>query len=128
VIGGKIHVFGGRLNETVENLGSHHIYDPMNDSWSEAAPVPTPRSAGAFAAIGNLLFFAGGECTPDGQNFDQVEAYDLNSGSWVDYGNMPRGLHGFVGAALGNELHFIGGSDPCGGGTKLDEHFVLTVP
>ena len=57
-------VIGGRTSTAMSNIGDHIIYDPAKDTWTSAAPMPTPRSRAcpAFAEYHGMLFVAGGEC------------------------------------------------------------------
>ena len=74
VLGGKIHVPGGRFETIEHNIDVHEVYDPVTNSWVEAAPLPTPRSGTAGAVLdGRVLVFGGQE--PAGV-FRKNEAYD----------------------------------------------------
>jgi len=127
VVDGKIHVLGGRTGEGTSNVGLHDIYDPATDKWTSAAPMPTPRSSGAFADYHGLLFFAGGECRMDGKTYDEVEAYDPKGGRWLKFPALPGPRHGFAAAVAADKLFFVGGSAPCGGGGKVADMLQLTL-
>ena len=75
----------GRYLDTLE------IYESVTDSWSTAAPMPTPRAHLAAAIVGNTLFALGGT-DADHNNRDVVEAYDIEGGSWsaADSMGTPR--------------------------------------
>jgi N-acetylneuraminic acid mutarotase len=128
VVDGKIHVIGGRLGETEDNVGLHDVYDPATDTWTSALPMPTGRSSLAYAEYRGLLFVAGGECKPEGGTFDEVEAFDPLSNSWLTFSSLPVGRHAFAAAVANDKLFFFGGSTRCGGGGKVDDTLVLTLP
>ncbi len=81
VVDGKIHLFGGRVADVVDNLDRHDVYDSKTNQWTTAAPLPNPRSSGAYTVLDGLILYAGGECKPGGQPFtpntyDDVTAYN----------------------------------------------------
>jgi N-acetylneuraminic acid mutarotase len=129
VVDGKIHVVGGRLGETEVNVGTHDIYDPATDTWTSGPEMPTGRSSLAYDVYNGMLFVAGGECRVDPRGtFDEVEAFDVANGRWIEFPALPVGRHAFASAAIGGKLYFFGGSTNCGGGGKVDETLVLTMP
>ncbi|WP_197277782.1 hypothetical protein [Novosphingobium sp. KN65.2] len=125
VIEGRIHVFGGRINDFSGLLDRHDVYDPRVDKWTSAAPLPEARSAGAFAVAGGRIIYAGGECKPGGgpgmvMTFADVTAYDPRYDRWVDLPAMPAGRHALGAAVVGRDLYLVGGSPICGGGASPD--------
>jgi N-acetylneuraminic acid mutarotase len=127
VVDGKIHVIGGRLGETEDNVGTHEVYDPVTDRWTSAPPMPTARSSLAYAEYHGLLFIAGGECRREGGTFGQVEAFDVATNKWLSYPDLPTSRHAFAAAVADGKLFFFGGSTRCGGGGKVDDMLVLSV-
>src|SRR5260370_13768813 len=63
-VAGKIHVIGGRLAGPAERTGQHDVYDPATNSWTSAAPLPTPRSGVAAALYKGMILVLGGELPP----------------------------------------------------------------
>lgn len=125
VLGGKVHLFGGRTRDVLDNVDRHDVYDPRTDSWSTAAPLPTPRSSGAYTVLNGKIIFAGGECRPGGKpgsknTFDDVTAYDPSTDSWSTLKPLPQARHAFGAATVGGTAYFIGGAMTCGGGTSRD--------
>lgn len=136
VLEGKVHLFGGRSADFVDNLDRHDVYDPATDTWSSAAPLPRPRSAGAYAALDGLIVYAGGECKPGGEPnpseadddataddsgaYDDVTAYDSESDRWASLAPLPGARHAFGAATVGDTAYFVGGAPVCGGGTLTD--------
>ncbi|MFM2409287.1 MAG: hypothetical protein RL481_115, partial [Pseudomonadota bacterium] len=125
VTGGKIHLFGGRVNDFSDMLKRHDVYDPVSRKWSVAAPLAEPRSAGAFTVLDGRIIYAGGECKPGGQpgmtmTFERVEAYNPKADNWVAMPDLPRGNQAFGAATVGKVAYFAGGSPMCGGGGSND--------
>src|SRR5215218_2589720 len=67
-----VHVIGGREGRTPSNR--HDVYNPWQDEWFDAAPIPTARSSAAAAVLGGQALVAGGA----GRNglTRRTEAYD----------------------------------------------------
>ena len=132
VLDGRIHVFGGRVNDYSDMLDRHDVYDPTAQRWTVAAPLPRPRSAGAFVVLDGLIVYAGGECKPGGEPFtanafDDVTAYDPENGTWLALPPLPGARHAFGGATIGKLAYFAGGSLLCGGGKTTDELLTLSL-
>ena len=125
VLDDKIHLLGGRVDDTDQNVAEHAVYDPTSDTWESAAPLPDTRSAGAASAIDGKIVFAGGECRPGGEAFtpnayDEAFEYDLASDSWTELPSLPGGRHGFGGATIGQTMYFPAGAPMCAGGALTD--------
>lgn len=95
VLDGKIHLFGGRVADTIDNLARHDMFGPATGRWTRAAPLPTPRSSGAYTVLGGRIFYAGGECKPGGQPFTpnvfaDVTAYDPRADTWATLPKLTR--------------------------------------
>jgi N-acetylneuraminic acid mutarotase len=125
LLDGRLHVFGGRINDYSDMLDRHDIYDPNSGTWTSAAPLPRPRSAGAYTVMNGLIIYAGGECKPGGRPFtpnafDDVTAYDRKTDSWVSLTPLPEGRHAFGAATVAGIGYFAGGALLCGGGASMD--------
>ena len=132
LLDGKVHLFGGRVADVVDNLDRHDVYDPRTNQWTTAAPLPRPRSSGAYTVLDGLILYAGGECKPGGQPFtpnayDDVTAYDPKTDRWTMLKSLPQARHAFGAASVGKAAYFIAGAPLCGGGTTTDT-LMLTLP
>jgi N-acetylneuraminic acid mutarotase len=67
--------------------------------------MPTSRSAGAAAVIGNLIYVAGGR-PPRGQDF---AVYDVLNDQWTTLTNLPTGRNHLAAAAINGKIHVVGG-------------------
>jgi hypothetical protein len=124
---GRIHAIGGRTNSPTQNVDVHEIYNPATNSWTAGAPLPTARSGVAYAVYRNSIIVAGGECR-DKRTFAENEAYDLKTGRWLTLAPLPASRHAFRGVAVGQNLYFAGGAPNCGGGPRLSEMLVFSLP
>jgi N-acetylneuraminic acid mutarotase len=117
VVAGRIHVFGGRTDATVDNTGRHDVYDPATNNWSTAAPLITPRSAGATFYLDGRIVYSGGECKDPkaSMTFSEVEAYDPRTDRWVALPALQTGRHAAAAVAVGREGYLFGGNAGCGG-------------
>jgi hypothetical protein len=53
--GGKIYAIGGQSSDG-NILNSNIEYDPVTGTWSEKAPMPTPRYAAAVAVVKDVVY------------------------------------------------------------------------
>jgi N-acetylneuraminic acid mutarotase len=117
VAAGRIHVFGGRTDATVDNTARHDVYDPGTNTWSMAAPLLTARSAGVDLYVDGRIVYAGGECKDPKTSltFSEVEAYDAGADRWTALPAMQPGRHAAAAAVLGDQAYVFGGNTGCGG-------------
>jgi hypothetical protein len=57
-IGGKLQIIGGRNGNTY--LNTVEAYDPLTNSWSNRASMPTGRASFGVGAISGFLYAVGG--------------------------------------------------------------------
>ena len=108
LIGGKIHVPGGRL--TVDRVTDVlEIYNPSEDTWSKGSPMPIKASSYGLVAFEGRLFLFGGW---DGKGYlDTVYEYDPAQDMWSmkTAMNLERGYAGT--AVAGGKIYVLGGFD-----------------
>jgi N-acetylneuraminic acid mutarotase len=83
-------------------------------SWTQGAPMPTPRSEMVAAALDGKIYVAGGLGKDDaGQNvvLTTVEVYDPESDTWEALTPLPIGLHHLGIAAADGKIYVSGGYD-----------------
>src|SRR5205814_3234559 len=81
--GGFFYVAGGRFGTVLNNL---ERYDPVTDTWTTLAPMPTARAGAAIAPQDNALFVIGGRLSGGGPcsggPLATVECYDIDTNTW----------------------------------------------
>lgn len=93
---GKIYAIGGRVtgdsNQPLSTV--NEVYDPANDQWTTAAPLPlgTGRSCGrmAGASAGARVYVWPGQCSSP----PRATLYEYNTltDTWTARGEVPSGL------------------------------------
>lgn len=110
-INDRIYVFGGSLGGGLEGPTSDltQIYDPISNTWSLGAPMPTARKAHMAAEIcGRVTVFGG--VLEDGNNTAITEIYDPISDSWSVGPDLPAPASEIAQGVVGNgvEAYLIG--------------------
>jgi len=108
VLNGKIYVpggleFGGVGSDAVE------VFDPVNNTWSDAASLPEPLHHLGFAAVNGRLYVLGGY---RGNSFTpNIKVYAMlpDSNVWVEKNPMliARGAH--IALTFQNKIYITGG-------------------
>jgi N-acetylneuraminic acid mutarotase len=114
VVGGMIHVVGGRVGGDME-LTTHEIYDPAAVSWAAGPPLPTGRSGIAVVAHGGFVYVFGGETVRalSSKTFDEAERFGAATGRWERLPPMPTARHGLGAASFGEAIYVLsGGPEP----------------
>ncbi len=122
VLGDRVHVVGGRVEDVGDNLTRHDVYDIHRRQWTQAAPLPVARSAGAAVVVNGGIVYAGGECRPGSSTdtFDDVTVYNPRTDRWRAITTLPGSRHGFGAVELDGRAYFVAGSPSCGGGASAD--------
>jgi len=81
VVNNMIYAIGGRdgLPDGLANHRAVEVYDPVNDSWSKKADMPTGRAALATSAVDGMIYAIGGSygiAELPIVGFSHVEEYD----------------------------------------------------
>ena len=69
----KVHLLGGE-NRT-EVFAAHDVYDPAAKTWSQDAPLPTPRHGCVVVADRGKIYVIGGGVRPGFSESDLVEVF-----------------------------------------------------
>jgi len=122
VVDGKLYVIGGRTGYSNSsshyvNLNTNEMYDPVSDSWTSKAPMPSNRSglAATASADGNIYVF-GGEDATSVMTFDNNEKYDPKTDKWTSEAPMPTARHGLAAVFdnMSKRIYVIGGGIEAG--------------
>ena len=110
VVGGRLYVIGGYTKSafSVWNpVASVYAYDPVMDSWTERAPMPTPRGALSVTEHEGKLYAIGGYDRKG--NNAQVEVYDPVLNVWVTLALLPTPRDHLTTATVAGKVYAIGG-------------------
>lgn len=110
---GELFVLGGMRSDTQTPLQSLISYRASTNSWSIAAPMPTPRSFFIAGSIGGKIFAAGGYAA-GGAGDDEdavctVESYDPAADRWAPAARMMWGVSRYDAAVVGGRLYVTEG-------------------
>lgn len=112
MIGGLWHVAGGR--HVVDGPSdAHEVYDPKEDKWRTAAPMPKGSGAGGNAAgviLGQLYVFGGEYFHDGGKVHAEVWRYDPKADAWHAAPPMPTPRHGLGGVTIDDTIWLVGGA------------------
>jgi len=83
---GGLEKKGGIYYDTDSN--KNEMYDPLNNTWTEKAPLPSPRQTAAIIAFGGKIYVISGKVKYDDRN--DVFVYDPKNDSWQTRTPMPE--------------------------------------
>jgi N-acetylneuraminic acid mutarotase len=127
---GRIFAVGGRtaLEAGVGNVATVDVFDPLSETWGNAAPLPRARGGLASVGEGGLIFAFGGEGngeSPDG-TFPDADVYDAATDGWSPLPDMPTPRHGIGAVVVDGAVHIPGGG-PIENFSVSDVHEALDV-
>jgi N-acetylneuraminic acid mutarotase len=107
VANGRVYLIGGQTNSSGTEVFTNTVfeYNPATSNWATRAPMPTIRSAGAAAVIGDLIYVAGGR-PPHGQDF---AVYNASNNQWTTLPNMPTGRNHLAVGPINGKIYVAGG-------------------
>jgi N-acetylneuraminic acid mutarotase len=114
VVDGKIYAIGGsiRPGAWTEELPSSDVeaYDPVTDTWTEKAPMPTARMLLATSVVNGKIYAIGGALVAGGNCLSTLEEYDPATDTWTTKASMPTRRTAFLAAsAVNGIIYVIGG-------------------
>ena len=120
-LGGKIYAVGGHMYthpvpSTDLFTNEVSVYDPIDNTWNNVAPLDISRGFLSCAALGGKLYAAGGQLNPPAPIVRSaiVSVYDPIDNSWNDVASMNTARRNFGLTAAGGKLYAIGGEGPGG--------------
>ena len=125
--GGNIYLIGGcsqpggsfTQQTEVDNV---QIYDPVTDSWTQGAVMPTARASMAVGVLGNTIYSIAGYSTSAFTNLNVVEAYNRNKDTWSTKTPKPRAVSEVFAASHNGKL-YVPGSGAFGAAEAVNEVF-----
>jgi len=112
--GGLVYAIGGGSEDTLMVSNQVEVYDPVANTWTTKAPMPTPRSGAAAAVIGDsAIYVIGGRTrTLDpciGTALSVVERYDIDTNSWTTVAPLPSPRSDLAAVERGGKIFVFGG-------------------
>ena len=83
---GGLEKKGGPYYDTDSN--KNEMYDPLNNTWTERAPLPSPRQTAAVIAFENRIYVISGKSKYEDRN--DVFVYDPKTDTWQTKAPMPE--------------------------------------
>ncbi|MCK4258919.1 MAG: hypothetical protein KAX49_08075 [Halanaerobiales bacterium] len=117
VVNGKIYAIGGGNDKLMPSGGGYEytplniveVYDPITNTWTQKAPIPTPRARFAVGVIDNKIYAIGG-IEPSHRAVCKNEVYDLETDCWTVAVDMPRARTFFGIGVIDGMIYALGGS------------------
>lgn len=112
VVNNKIYLIGGQqlYDSNAIYQSGVYAYDPVNDSWSQKASLPSARShimASTFVRNDKIIV-AGGEGVGRAK-LSKVDQYDPSKNEWTSLTSLPAARFSGVGDVFGDKLLFSTG-------------------
>lgn len=111
-VNGKIYAIGGFIASDTflpEPIATVEEYDPLTDSWSTKAPMPTARARHTATTVNGKIYVIGGSSTTY-DTLTTVEEYDPLTNSWSTKAPMPTTRDSHTATAVNGKIYAIGGS------------------
>lgn len=119
----RIYALGGFNNGAAGgSLATVEAYDPLADTWSTVAPLPTPRRGlAAVRGPDGLVYAIGGSPVAGSPPSNAVDAYDPATGTWSSRAPLPT-ARAYHAAAVGADglIYVAGGSQAEGSAEAYD--------
>ena len=124
VINGVLYVAGGVVGGTNGGtaLTALEAYDPVSNTWTTKAPMPTARGGAAAGVINGVLYVVGG-ITGGGTTLTSVEAYNPGSNTWAMKAPVPTPGFGMASDVINEILYVAGGATAAGTGLTSVEAY-----
>jgi N-acetylneuraminic acid mutarotase len=103
-----VYVIGGRGSSSVQYT-TNYVYDPVGDTWSTKADMPTARAHIGAAIVNGIIYVFGGWVGSTASN--AVEAYDPVSDTWSTKTVMPTPRYAYCCGVVNDKIYVIGGMD-----------------
>jgi N-acetylneuraminic acid mutarotase len=120
VLDGRIHFIGGNaanadslghehnVGDDNSSVGTHEVYDPATDQWTERASMPTPRNHLGAAVLDGRIHTVAGRVGGN-MTLTPHEVYDPATDAWSAAPPVPTGRSGIAVVALAGHLYVFGG-------------------
>jgi hypothetical protein len=105
---GKIYAIGG-TTEDWENVFYKvvEVYDPLTNSWTKKADMPTGRWGHISCVINGLIYTIDGRSGPTSSKMNEV--YDPVLDIWITKAPLQQARTGLAGGVINNRIYAVGG-------------------
>ena len=110
-IGGDNAIAASASANVFNPLTTVEAYDPIGNTWTTKAPMPTAREQFAIAAVNGVIYVFGG-LVPDAsfvKSTTSVEAYNIGTNSWSAKAPLTTARESLSSAAVGGIVYVMGG-------------------
>ncbi len=128
VVDGKIYLIGGKERwgeaSLYHELDVNEVYDPTNDTWTTASPLPVPVFGYASAVVdGKIYVFGGARQILTGFNdltsIGSTQVYDVKNDTWSNKASIPNAVSFAAAEATGGltapqRVYLVGGFNQFG--------------
>lgn len=104
-----LHVLGGYNTNRFGSMPTHEIYNPKNNTWTKAMPIPMPICGMMAAAVDDKVYVIGGEQGWAVSKY--VFGYDVGEKRWFRCPDLPIARYAGSSATVGRRIHVIGGCE-----------------
>lgn len=89
-LNGTLYAIGGQGESEI--LNTNEAYDPLTDSWTSKAPMPTERHHAASTTVDGKIYVIGGRIagTSPLVNVNVNEVYDSQADRWTAPRTHPK--------------------------------------
>lgn len=119
VVDRKIYAIGGSKLKTMqiprgfssesEELATVEMYDPVTDTWTQKADMPTPKKTMTCVVNGKIYAIGGWLTTNEEPHLETVEVYDPGTDTWAKAENMNCARCSAAISVVNGEIYAIGG-------------------
>jgi energy-converting hydrogenase Eha subunit A len=104
--GGKVYTYTSTAGGT-QSVSINEVYDPVADTWTFKASMPTPRCSFGMAVYQDKIYCIGGE-TNDGYRTGVNEVYDPETDTWETKTSMPTADWALTANVVDGKIYVIG--------------------
>ena len=119
VVDGKIYAIGGSKLKTIqmprgfssesEELATVEMYDPVTDTWTQKADMPTRKKTMTCVVDGKIYAVGGWLTTNEKPHLGTVEVYDPATDTWAKAQSMNCARCSAAIGVVNGEIYAIGG-------------------
>ena len=119
VVDGKIYAIGGSKIKTIqvprgfnaesEELATVEMYDPVTDTWTQKADMPTPKKTMTCVVNGKIYAIGGWSTTNEKPHLETVEVYDPAIDTWTKAQSMNCARCSAAIGVVNGKIYAIGG-------------------